>query len=201
MPWNNKGLYSALHRIGETLRLHPTGKDPEKKRMFGDKQYCPHCQEWRDTYEFDWKREGEPGNYTRVNLQVQCAKCRRKHHIKKYSADPHSFIFRRIQLILQPSASEKGGRRKCSLTLDEFMNAWQEQFEKSGLRCPKTGQMMTYTKGEGEVLTNISPDRINSEKDYEKGNVQFVCLIYNKMKNKYSENILLRWCQYVVKNK
>jgi len=201
MPWSNKGLYSTLRRAKQTLRQFPTGEDPEKKHLFGDKQYCPHCEEWKDTYKFDWKREGQPGNYTRENLQVKCGRCRRKQQIKKYSSDPHSFVFRRIQLILQPSASEKGGRRKCTLIIDEFMNEWQQQFEKLGLRCPKTGQMMTYTKGDGKVLTNISPDRINNEKDYEKGNVQFVCYIYNIMKNKYSEKILLTWCQYIVGKK
>ena len=201
MPWNSKGLYSTLQQVKQTLRQFPTGEDPEKKHLFGNKRYCPHCEEWKDTYEFDWKREGEPGNYTRVNLQVKCAKCRRKQQIKKYSSDPHSFVFRRIQLILQPSASEKHGRRKCTLTIDEFMNVWQEQFEKLGLRCPKTGQTMTYTRGDGKVLTNISPDRINNEKDYEDGNVQFVCYIYNTMKNKYSEKILLTWCQYIVEKK
>ena len=198
MAWNNKGLYSALRRAGKTLRLYPTGKDPEKKNLFGEKQYCPHCEEWKDTYKFDWKREGQPGNYTRISLQVKCVDCRRKQQIKKYSSDPHSFVFRRIQLILEPSASEKGGRRKCTLTLDNFMNVWQSQFEKWGLRCPKTGQRMTYIKGSGEVLTNISPDRIDSKKDYERGNIQFVCLIYNKMKNKYSEETVSTWCQHII---
>jgi len=201
MPWTNKGLYSTLENVKQTLRQFPTGEDPEKKRLFGETQYCPHCEEWKDTYDFDWKREGKPENYTRVNLQVKCAKCRRKQQIKKYSSDPHSFIFRCIQLILQPSASGKKGRRKCTLTIDEFMNEWMQQFEKFGLRCPKTGQVMTYTKGDGQVLTNISIDRINSKKDYEKGNVQFVCFLYNTIKNKYSEKILLTWCQYIVENK
>tara|TARA_R100000656_G_C3867073_1_gene111290 strand:- start:129 stop:386 length:258 start_codon:yes stop_codon:yes gene_type:complete len=78
------------------------------------------------------------------------------------------------------------------------MNVWQSQFEKWGLRCPKTGQRMTYIKGSGEVLTNISPDRIDSKKDYERGNIQFVCLIYNKMKNKYSEETVSTWCQHII---
>ena len=200
MGWNKKGLYSALRKKGKTVRKFPTGKDPEKKRRFGETQYCPHCEEWKDTYEFDWKREGKPGNYTRIKLQIKCAKCRRKQQIKKYSSDPHSFVFRRIQLILQPSASRKNGRRKSKLTMEEFMNEWQQQFEKLGLRCPKTGQRMTYTKGGGEVLTNISVDRINSTRDYEKGNVQFVCLAYNTMKNKYPEPVLVTWCQRIIKN-
>jgi len=199
MGWNKKGLYSALRKKGKTIRKFPTGKDPEKKRLFGDKQYCPHCKQWKDTYEFDWKREGKPGNYTRIKLQVKCAECRRKQQIKKYSSDPHSFVFRRIQLILEPSASRKNGRRKCKMTIEEFMNEWQQQFEKYGLYCPKTGQLMTYIKGSGQILTNISIDRIDSTKDYEKGNVQFVCLAYNTIKNKYPEHVLVTWCKRIIK--
>ena len=199
MGWNKKGLYSALRKKGKTIRKFPTGKDPEKKRLFGDKQYCPHCKQWKDTYEFDWKREGKPGNYTRIKLQVKCAECRRKQQIKKYSSDPHSFVFRRIQLILEPSASRKNGRRKCKMTIEEFMNEWQQQFEKYGLYCPKTGQLMTYKKGSGQILTNISIDRIDSTKDYEKGNVQFVCLAYNTIKNKYPEHVLVTWCKRIIK--
>ena len=200
MAWDKKGLYSALRKKGKTVRKFPTGKDPEKKRLFGETRYCPHCEEWKDIYKFDWKREGKPGNYTRIKLQVKCAKCRRKQQIKKYSSDPHSFVFRRIQLILQPSASRKNGRRKSKLTREEFMNEWMQQFNRLGLSCPKTRQLMTYTKGSGEVLTNISVDRINSTRDYEKGNVQFVCLAYNTMKNKYPEHVLMTWCQHIVKN-
>jgi hypothetical protein len=200
MGWNKKGLYSALRKKGKTVRKFPTGKDPEKKRQFGETRYCPHCEEWKDTYEFDWKREGKPGNYTRIKLQIKCAKCRRKQQIKKYSSDPHSFVFRRIQLILQPSASRKNGRRKSKLTMEEFMNEWQQQFEKYGLYCPKTGQLMTYIKGSGQILTNISVDRINSTRDYEKGNVQFVCLAYNTIKNKYPEPVLVTWCKRIIKN-
>jgi len=199
MGWNKKGLYSALRKKGKTIRKFPTGKDPEKKRLFGDKQYCPHCKQWKDTYEFDWKREGKPGNYTRIKLQVKCAECRRKQQIKKYSSDPHSFVFRRIQLILEPSASRKNGRRKCKMTIEEFMNEWQQQFEKYGLYCPKTGQLMTYIKGSGQILTNISIDRVDSTKDYEKGNVQFVCLAYNTIKNKYPEHVLVTWCKRIIK--
>ena len=198
--WFNKTLYSKVRQAGKTIRRFPTGNDPEKKRLFGDTQYCPHCKEWKDTFAFDWKREGEAPNYTRINLQRKCSNCRRIQQIKKYSKDPHIFVFRAIQLILQPSASEKKGRQKSKLTMKEFMKEWMKQFEKSGLRCPKTGQMMTYKRGEGEVITNISIDRLDNKKDYEKGNVQFVCLIYNKMKLHHSEDIILTWCRHIVEN-
>jgi hypothetical protein len=46
---------------------------------------------------------------------------------------------------------------------------------------------MTYTGGENKVRTNISIDRIDGKKDYEKGNVQFVSHIYNIMKQNYTD--------------
>ena len=51
---------------------------------------------------------------------------------------------------------------------------------------------MTHTLGRGQVLTNISVDRIDSDKDYIKSNIQFVCLMANLMKHKYdNKNLLL----------
>ena len=95
-------------------------------------------------------------------------------------------MLRLIQLARQPSAIKKG-RRPCNMELDEFMNEWQKQYEKTGTICPTLGIQMTYTGGENKVRTNISIDRINGKKDYEKGNVQFVSHIYNIMKQHYTD--------------
>jgi len=53
---------------------------------------------------------------------------------------------------------------------------------------------MTYKGGENKVKTNISIDRINSEKDYEKNNVQFVSHIYNIMKQHYTDKEVDEFC-------
>ena len=57
---------------------------------------------------------------------------------------------------------------------------------------------MTHALGRGQVLTNISVDRIDSDKDYIKSNIQFVCLMANSMKHKYDNKTLLSWSKKIV---
>ena len=59
---------------------------------------------------------------------------------------------------------------------------------------------MTHTLGNGSILTNISVDRIDSDKEYVRGNIQFVCLMANMMKNKYNNKNLLSWSKKIVNN-
>ena len=78
---------------------------------------------------------------------------------------------------------------------DEFMNEWQKQYEITGLRCPKLNTQMTFIGGEDKVKTNISVDRINNKKNYEKGNVQFVSNIYNTIKQDYTDEEVDKICK------
>ena len=175
-----------MRKRGVTIRRHPDGRDPRKIELFGEFKRCSKCQETKHIYEFDFKNRRRPDGSQRPGIQAECGYCRKLQKIKKYNSDPHSYVLRLIQLARQPSAIKKG-RRPCNMELDEFMNEWQKQYEKTGTICPKLGIQMTYTGGENKVRTNISIDRINGKKDYEKGNVQFVSHIYNIMKQHYTD--------------
>ena len=175
-----------MRKKGVTIRRHPDGRDPKKIKLFGEFKRCSKCQETKHIYDFDFKNRKRPDGSRRPCIQAECGYCRKLQKIKKYNSDPHSYVLRLIQLARQPSAIKKG-RRPCNMELDEFMNEWQKQYEKTGTICPKLGIQMTYTGGENKVRTNISIDRINGKKDYEKGNVQFVSHIYNIMKQHYTD--------------
>ena len=183
---HSKALYEKMRRKGVTIRRHPDGRDPRKVELFGEFKTCSKCQETRHIFDFDFKNRRQKDGTLRPDIQAECGYCRKLQKIKKYNSDPHSYVLRLIQLIRQPSAIKKG-RRRCTMELDEFMNEWQKQYEKTGIICPKLNILMTYTGGESKVRTNISVDRIDSKKDYEKGNVQFVSHIYNVMKQHYTE--------------
>ena len=175
-----------MRKKGVTIRRHPDGRDPKKIKLFGEFKRCSKCQETKHIYDFDFKNRKRPDGSRRPGIQAECGYCRKLQKIKKYNSDPHSYVLRLIQLARQPSAIKKG-RRPCNMELDEFMNEWQKQYEKTGTICPKLGIQMTYTGGENKVRTNISIDRINGKKDYEAGNVQFVSHIYNIMKQHYTD--------------
>ena len=175
-----------MRKRGVTIRRHPDGRDPRKIELFGEFKRCSKCLETKHIYDFDFKNRKRPDGSRSPGIQAECGYCRKLQKIKKYNSDPHSYVLRLIQLARQPSAIKKG-RRPCNMELDEFMNEWQKQYEKTGTICPKLGIQMTYTGGENKVRTNISIDRINGKKDYEKGNVQFVSHIYNIMKQHYTD--------------
>ena len=186
-------LYEKMRKRGVTIRRHPDGRDPRKIELFGEFKRCSKCQETKHIYEFDFKNRRRPDGSQRPGIQAECGYCRKLQKIKKYNSDPHSYVLRLIQLARQPSAIKKG-RRPCNMELDEFMNEWQKQYEKTGTICPKLGIQMPYTGGENKVRTNISIDRINGKKDYEKGNVQFVSHIYNIMKQHYTDEEVDKIC-------
>jgi len=151
------------------------------------------CRERKHIFSFDFKNRTNPDGTKRKGIQAECGLCRKKYNIKKYNSDPHSYVFRLIQLATQPSAIKKG-RKPCIMDKVEFMNEWQKQFEKTGLYCPKTGVKMTFVGGNNIVDTNISIDRINNKIIYQKGNVQFVTNMYNKIKNFYEEKEIDEFC-------
>ena len=101
---------------------------------------------------------------------------------------------------VQQESHKYRGRKKVQLSYDKIFTIWKKQFNKTGLTCPLSGETMTHKLGRGEILTNISVDRINSDKDYIRGNIQFVCVMANLMKNKYNNKTLLGWSKKIVDN-
>ena len=183
---NNGSFYDKIRKQGTTIRKYPNGDDPKKIKLFGEFKTCFKCGKKKHIFNFHFKIRTNRDGTKRPDIQAQCGACRMLQKIKKYNSDPHSYVFRLIQIVSQPS-SQKRGRRPCTMETEEFMNEWQKQFETTGLYCPKLGILMTYKGGENKVKTNISIDRINSEKDYEKNNVQFVSHVYNIMKQHYTD--------------
>ena len=55
---------------------------------------------------------------------------------------------------------------------------------------------MTYSHGSN--ATNISIDRIDSNLGYVKGNIQLVCYVVNIMKNNFSMNEFIAFCEKIL---
>jgi hypothetical protein len=196
LSWS-KGLYYHLNRTGKSIRKYPDGKDPLKKELFGRTRVCTKCNKMKSTFQFHWKTEYQCKNKVTKRLQKNCSACRVKHDNEKYSATAEAYLKRRIGT-LKSTCHKHRGRKKVLLTSDQFYNVWKKQRAKTGLQCPISGETMTHTLGNGSVLTNISVDRINSSKDYVIGNIQFVCVMANLMKNKHDNKTLLVWSKKIV---
>jgi uncharacterized protein YlxP (DUF503 family) len=66
-------------------------------------------------------------------------------------------------------------------------------YEKQNGQCAVSGVPMTVGKLQGRVPTNISIDRIDSDKSYELDNIQLVCTTVNMMKNDMTMDELVDW--------
>jgi len=71
---------------------------------------------------------------------------------------------------------------------DDFFQCWLDQKAIHGMTCPATGVKMTRIRGNGykQTPTNISRDRILSNKGYPRQNLIFTTWRYNKSKNDLS---------------
>jgi hypothetical protein len=178
-------------RKARIIHRYPNGNDPKKREMFGDDKQCSKCNVTKDIFNFHWKS---------ARLQAECGECREKQRHAKYSASPEIFLLRAYQMIKQESARLIRKRRPVTITFEEFMKTWADQKKKYGLICPISGQKMTYQQGLGNLETNISIDRIDSSKDYVKGNIQFICRRVNTMKHNVTLEDLVFWSRAIMVN-
>ena len=112
----------------------------------------------------------------------------RSHHweysVRNVSSSPRNYI--------NSLLSHK--HRRDYLDLEYMMGIYDAQNGK----CALSGVTMTYQRGNGNVPTNISIDRIDSNKGYIKGNVQLVCRIVNVMKNEWKQDDFIEFCKKIV---
>ena len=91
---------------------------------------------------------------------------------------------------------------ECSITVEELKCLWEQQQGK----CPYTGwelELPKNTKHNRELkwsLRKASLDRKNPNKGYVPGNVQFVAMIANFAKNRWSDTQLLEFATAMVRN-
>jgi len=186
-------------RKARTIHRYPNGNDPRKRELFGDDKKCSKCKLTKDIFNFHWKSSYYKGK-EKERIQAECGECREKQRHAKYSASPEIFLLRAYQMIKQRSARRIRGRKPVTITFKDFMEAWAAQKKKHGLICPISDQEMTYQQGLGNLETNISIDRIDSSKDYIKGNIQFICRRVNTMKHNESLDSLIFWSRAITEH-
>jgi len=182
-----------------TIHRHPNGRDPDKLKYFGKDKKCSKCKQTKIIFNFHWKSDYYKGKL-KHRLQAECGECREKQRHAKYSASPEIFLSRAYQMIKQESARLIRKRRPVTITFEEFMETWAAQKKKYGLICPISKQEMTYQQGLGNLETNISIDRIDSSKNYDLGNIQFICRRVNTMKHNATLEDLVCWSRAIAVN-
>ena len=197
--WSKKGIYNKLNREGKSIRKYPNGDDPLKIKLFGKTRKCKKCKKRKSILRFHWKSFYKTKTQKVRRIQAQCGSCRVKHDNIRYSKTPEAYIRRRLMGLKQDCRSKRG-RKKVMLTYKQLIEIYKRQIKRRGLICPLSGVKMTYKLGQGDILTNMSIDRKRSDKYYEKGNIQFVCIMANKMKNLYTNGVLYDWSKKIARN-
>ena len=113
------------------------------------------------------------------NLQWHKGK---KHKDRARLSSSHTSFLNHWYVDAEKKRAKKGIIFKEGFNKEYLDYLWKKQKGK----CALSGIKMTYIKGQNIVLTNVSPDRIDSDKHYEVGNVQLVCYVYNSMKGSFT---------------
>lgn len=91
---------------------------------------------------------------------------------------------------------EYGREIPVTINVEYLDSIWQNQ---KG-RCAYTGEEITLPKKWDDKTYTASVDRIDSEKGYIEGNIQFVHQSVNLMKNRLTHDFFLEMCKKIVNN-
>ena len=133
-------------------------------------------------------------------LQAECRTCLNNSRIKKYSSNPIEYIDYLTKNLR--NNCKKKRRKQSKLQRHEFIEIFKLQVKRFGIYCPYSGIEMTYELGLGRAKeTNISIDRFDSTRPYERGNVVFCCWFVNRMKFDYTDMEFIGACEHITRNK
>jgi hypothetical protein len=121
---------------------------------------------------------------------ARCASCPPARRHSKYDS-VESYLKHRY-LDAKRRATGGGYAAEC-FTLAHLL----ELLEKQDGRCAVTRKVFTFG-GDG-AGTNVSIDRIDSNKPYSANNVRLVCSAVNYMKHRMNDDELVDWCLDIVK--
>ena len=160
---------------------------------------CTKCKVHLDISEFYTSGKKADGSPKYASWCKSCVSEKMKSYHKKtwneeklhYTAYKRTRNVRAYLAYLRNKAIKRKG---FCISLDSLEEIWKKQ---EG-RCALTGWDLTMVLGKGNVDTNASIDRIDSEKDYIEGNVQFVCRAINVFKSNMKEEDLIKLCKAVI---
>ena len=159
---------------------------------------CSKCGELKSSTDY----------YKRKNYKIcQCKECERTVIIKHRNTEI-GFLKHRYNNMrgrCYPETQQRGRNNKCYITIDEFFTAWEKHKSIYGMRSawgPGINNLEQHlpltmitpgTKGtNGEkvprIMSNVSPDRLDSSKDYTIQNIIFIRNDENARKKDTSYN-------------
>lgn len=158
------------------------------------KLHCHKCGEFKYVSEFSkCERAVKRNGYSYV-----CKSCQAKEQQRRRRSYKESDL---LDFTLKKRLYDAMNRAKSkNQYYDIDINFMYDMWNKQKGKCALTGIPMTVTKS-GRTNTNVSIDRIDSNKGYTKDNVQLVCSAINFMKSNLSLNDFIMYCESVINYK
>ena len=171
-----------------------------EKLVFGDKPYtCIKCWKLKDPKDFvvQWLENYRVGKYRYL---YECKECKKNRIYKKRDKDRETIQWALNIIIKQLQQWAKNRKIDFNISTDDLLDLREKQKGK----CYYTGYDMEYWcihykegKESEKGKRQLSCDRLDNNRGYEKGNVVLCCTIANKMKNILSQKEFYQICKDV----
>ena len=174
---------------------HPRLKYSIEQQVTDDgKILCYSCNQYKDPDQFD----GNSKMWFRNYKERRCKQCKHKAYIKRLKDNNNSKTIYELLDKRYLGLKERAKRHGLlvNITKQYLYNLWDKQ---KGL-CALSNVPMTFINNCGRIPTNVSIDRIDSNKGYIAGNIQLVCMAVNQMKNDLDMQTLLMFCNKIIEN-
>jgi hypothetical protein len=162
------------YKCGETKSILSFNTDRTKK--FGVGGVCKPCAS-KITHEYYIK------NSDHIKRRVSKYN---ESYFPKYNRD----VISRLKSLCTKAKSRT---KEFNITDQDLFDLW----EKQNGQCVYTKLPLLATANQ---FNTVSLDRIDSSKGYVVGNIQLVCAAINKMKQEYTEEVFILFCQLVTQN-
>jgi hypothetical protein len=149
---------------------------------------CQDCKKQLDVSNFYRDKSNSTG------LQTYCKECSVQ-HTKRWASTLEGYC-KKIFADIQHNIKKRSKQLSISITSDDIKELYTKQ---EGL-CALTGLKMTFDtymiKQQQHIINkyNMSVDRIDSNKGYDKDNIQLVCAIINRMKTDLTDAEFIKLC-------
>jgi len=153
---------------------------------------CIKCSIYKKEDEFDLTQN----KLYRNNRDTRCKDCKREQYNKRRIVNRGDLGIER--LLTERFAGLKDRAIKSNLELDFNKEYLRELWINQEGLCAISKIKMTTIFYAGRTPTNMSVDRIDSNKGYIKGNIQLVCMAINQMKSDLTIDELLNFCRQII---
>lgn len=156
------------------------------------------CKEFlKDLSEINRNKKINRKNY----CSLKCSGESNNEHLKKYNKENTQYLisgnrkddysglrehFRRV----------KKRDKNYNITLDDLLEIWDKQNK----ICVYSGVKLNHPNDGGSNIFKASLDRIDSDKGYVKGNIQFISVVCNYAKNNMTHEEMLEFCKIISYN-